>query len=231
MTVLLDFLFHWDHYLQVIVLTHKEWIYPLLFLIIFCETGLVLTPFLPGDSLVFTLGIFAAKGWLNLYSLFFLLTLAAIGGDSLNYLLGNKFGKLFYAYSESFFIKKEHILKKTEDFFSKYGAKAIFLSRFVPILRTFTPFIAGIGSMAYSRFLFFNVFGGLCWIGLFLGTGYFLGNQPLIKNHFKTFIYLIIFFSLFPLIIERIKSKLTTKTNLAVENFSKKRKADNMKME
>lgn len=211
MTSVLEFFFHWDHYLREIIVTHQDWIYLLLFALVFCETGLIVTPFLPGDSLLFTLGILAAEGWLNIYYLFFFLTLAAIGGDNLNYFVGHRFGKWICSSEKSYLIKKEYIFK-AEQFFARFGAKAVFLSRFIPVIRTFTPFIAGIGSMNYGRFAFFNVSGGLSWIGLFLGLGFFLGNQPIVKNNIQICIYGIILVSVLPLTLEWIKSRLSLKT-------------------
>nr|WP_242524180.1 VTT domain-containing protein [Methylacidiphilum caldifontis] len=217
----MDFIFHWDHYLREIIITHKEGIYLLLFALIFCETGLIFTPFLPGDSLLFTLGIFAAEGWLNIYYLFVFLSLAAIGGDNINYFVGHRLGKMICSVEKFFLIKKEHI-HKTEKFFVKFGAKAVFLSRFIPIIRTFTPFVAGVGSMSYGRFVFYNISGGICWISLFLGLGFFLGNQPIIKNNIKICIYVIIFVSVLPLIIEWIKSSFYSKVGRFPISGSKK---------
>ena len=174
----------------------------MLFLIIFLETGLVLTPFLPGDSLLFVSGAFAAAGSLNIYILFISLSIASILGDTVNYWLGHYFGiKVF-----SKFIKQEHI-EKTKLFFHKHGKKTIVLARFIPIIRTFAPFVAGIGKMEYPIFLSYNVIGGVAWVAIFLFSGFYFGNIPLIKENLTLVVLIIIVASLIPVVIEYIKHK------------------------
>jgi len=191
---------HLDKHLATIIQQFGSWTYGLLFLIIFCETGLVVTPFLPGDSILFAIGTFAAIGRLNIWWLFGLLSLAAILGDGVNYAVGNFFGDKAFK-KDSRFLKKEY-LDKTHKFYEKYGAKTIVLARFVPIVRTFAPFVAGVGKMGYPRFAAYNIVGGILWVGLFVWGGYFFGNIPLIKENFSITILVIIVLSLLPAIIE-----------------------------
>jgi membrane-associated protein len=173
------------------------WIYASLFAIVFCETGLVVTPFLPGDSLLFAAGTVAAIGDLNVWGLGFLLFVAAVIGDTLNYHVGKWIGPP--ALSGKYrFLKKEH-LDKTQAFYAKHGGKAIILARFVPIVRTFAPFVAGVGSMDYGKFLFYNVFGAFLWIVLFVGAGYIFGNLPFVRDHFSKVIMAIIVVSVLPI--------------------------------
>jgi membrane-associated protein len=177
--------------------------YLMLFAVIFAETGLVVTPFLPGDSLLFMTGAIAALGSLNIYALFVLLGMAAIIGDSVNYATGKYFGiKMFK--KESRFLKKEYI-ERTHKFYEKYGAKTIVLARFVPIVRTFAPFVAGMGSMTYAKFLTYNVLGGVAWVGIFLFGGFWFGNIPIIRNNFAVVTLIIIFLSVLPMVLEFIK--------------------------
>ncbi len=196
---IIDFILHLDKYLDLIVKNFGAFTYALLFLIIFAETGLVITPFLPGDSLLFAVGTFAAIGSLNVLLLFFLLSAAAILGDSLNYSIGKFLGKKAIEH-ETRFIKKEYI-DKTHSFYEKYGTKTIVLARFVPIVRTFAPFVAGVGKMNYIKFLTYNVIGGVLWVATFVFGGYFFGNIPIIKNNFSIVILIIIFLSFVPAII------------------------------
>ena len=177
--------------------------YPLLFLIVFIETGLVIFPFLPGDSLLFISGTLASKGLINVIFVFAVASLAAIIGDSVNYFVGKFIGEKV---SKSRFVKKEH-LTRAQNFYEKYGGKAIILSRFVPIVRTFAPFVAGIGKMKYSKFLSYNIIGGILWVSLFVFAGFFFGNIPLIEKNLSLTIFLIVFISLIPLIVEYIKHK------------------------
>jgi membrane-associated protein len=199
----IDFILHIDLYVNQILLDYGFLAYPLFFLIIFLETGLVITPFLPGDSLLFILGTFSAKGSLNIGILFVLLSIAAILGDTVNYFMGKFFGEKVF----SRFVKRSY-LDKTKDFYKKYGSKTIILARFVPIIRTFAPFVAGVGKMNYSKFIVYNVIGGLAWICLFLFGGYFFGSIPLIEKNLSLVTILIIIISIIPIIIEIIKSKL-----------------------
>lgn len=178
--------------------------YLILFLIIFLETGLVITPFLPGDSLIFVSGAFASLGDLNIFVLYIIFVIAAIIGDSANYFLGNYFGpKLF----KNNFLFKEEYLEKTEKFYDKYGSKTIILARFIPIIRTFAPFVAGIGKMNYKKFIIYNVLGGVLWVSLFLFGGYFLGSVPIVKNNLTIFIFIIIIASIIPAIVEYFRQK------------------------
>src|SRR3989338_1873828 len=200
----IDFILHIDKYLGIIIQTYGALTYFIVFLIIFLETGLVIAPFLPGDSLVFVLGAFAAKGYLNLALLFIILSLAAILGDTLNYWIGNYFGERVFAKSRFF---KQEYLEKTKSFYQKYGGKTIILARFVPIVRTFAPFVAGIGKMNYFKFLSFNIIGGLIWISLFLFAGFFFGEIPLIEENLTIVIFIIVGISLLPPIIEYLRCR------------------------
>jgi membrane-associated protein len=205
---LIDFILHIDKYIDILITKFGFFTYFILFLIIFLETGLVITPFLPGDSLIFVSGAFAAKGVLNIFILYILFCLAAILGDSLNYLIGNYFGeKIFLKFK---LVKKEH-LEKTKDFFNKYGGKTIVLARFVPIVRTFAPFVAGIGKMNYSKFLLYNIIGGIVWVTIFLFAGYFFGKIPIIEKNLTIVIFVIIGISILPMVYEYINHKIKKK--------------------
>lgn len=201
---LIDFIIHIDVYIGAIIQSYGALTYLILFLIIFFETGVVIAPFFPGDSLIFVVGAFSAQGFLDPFLLFFLLAAAAILGDTLNYWIGKYFGNRI---SGSRFVKKEYILM-TEEFYEKHGGKTIILARFVPIVRTFAPFIAGVGKMNYQRFLSFNVVGGLIWIALFVFGGYFFGAIPFVKENLGLITFIIIFVSLIPILGEMIKEKL-----------------------
>ena len=200
---ILGFILNIDKYIGNIIEIFGPFSYLILFLIIFLETGLVITPFLPGDSLLFVVGAFAAQGYFNVVLMFFLLTIAAIIGDSLNYLIGNYFGVSFF--EKSRFFKKEY-LEKTKQFYRKYGGKTIFLARFIPIIRTFAPFVAGVGKMPYKRFLVFNITGGITWIALFLFAGYFFGAMPIVKENFSIMVIAIIIASTIPIIVGLIRN-------------------------
>lgn len=197
----LNFIFQIDKYLFQIIQSYGLLTYLFLFIIIFLETGLVITPFLPGDSLLFAAGAFASQNLLNIYFLFFLLAFAAILGDTINYSIGYFFGKK--AFNKKF-IKKEYLLK-TQKFYKKHGGKTIILARFVPIIRTFAPFVAGVGKMPYKKFISFNVIGGILWVFLFLFLGFFFGNISIIKKNFEIAILVIVLISVMPIIIEYIK--------------------------
>lgn len=197
-------LIHIDESLLSIISQYGPFTYLILFAIIFLETGLVITPFLPGDSLLFVAGVLAAQNLLNVYFLFILLTIAAIAGDSMNYAIGKYLGKKVF--SGSRFFKKEY-LKRTEKFYDKYGSKTIVLARFIPIVRTFAPFVAGIGKMNYSRFISYNILGGILWVAIFTFGGYFFGNVPLVKENLTIVILIIIFLSILPAIIEILRNK------------------------
>ena len=203
---LIDFVLHLDKHLGVILERVGLWSYLLFFVVIFAETGLVVTPFLPGDSLVFTLGTLAATGSLNIGWVFVVLSAAAILGDSANYAIGKYFGSIILKKEGAWFLKKEHI-DRTHRFYERYGSKTIVLARFVPIVRTFAPFVAGVGRMSYPHFLTYNVAGGLLWIALFAFGGYFFGNIPLVKNNFGIVIIAIIIISILPAVIEVLKEK------------------------
>lgn len=197
---MIDFVLHLDKYLSLIIQNFGALTYFILFLIIFAETGLVAAPFLPGDSLLFAAGTFAAIGSLNVLWLFAILAAAAVLGDSLNYAIGKFIGpRMFKEHSR--FLKKEY-LDKTHKFYEKYGKKAIVLARFVPIVRTFAPFLAGLGKMSYAHFLFYNIFGGILWVAIFVFGGYFFGNIPLVKENFTIVIFIIIIVSFLPMLIE-----------------------------
>ena len=202
-TKIIDFVLHIDKYLDVILQHYGPYIYIILFLIIFAETGLVIIPFLPGDSLLFIAGAFAANGSMDVLLLFLSLSLAAIVGDSFNYYVGKKIGGRV---ANSRWIKREYI-EKTQNFYDKHGGKTIVLARFIPIVRTFAPFVAGIGKMNYTKFLGFNVFGGIIWVGLFVFGGYYFGSMEIIQNNLSLFLLLIIFLSIVPVVIELFRNK------------------------
>lgn len=201
---LIDFIIHIDKYLAVIIQAYGVWVYAVLFVVIFVETGLVVMPFLPGDSLIFISGTFAAAGSLNVFLLFLLLAIAAVVGDSVNYWIGNYFGEKVFAR----FIKKEH-LEQTKSFYERYGKKTIVLARFVPIVRTFAPFVAGIGKMSYPTFLLYNVVGGVSWVLIFVFAGYSFGNIPFVKDNLTAITFAIIIISVIPAFIEYFKSRKT----------------------
>jgi membrane-associated protein len=197
----IDFFIHLDKYLPVIIKSFGIWAYVLVFLVIFCETGLVVTPILPGDSLLFALGSFAAIGALNIELLLILLCLAAIAGDTVNYAIGHFLGPRVFHFEDSRFFKKEY-LERTHRFYEKHGGKTIIIARFMPIIRTFAPFVAGIGAMTYPKFILYNITGGIAWICVFLLGGYFFGNIPSIKNNFTVVIIVIVILSVMPGFIE-----------------------------
>ena len=205
---LIDFILHVDKYLGILIQNYGMGIYFILFLIVFLETGLVLTPFLPGDSLIFIAGTYAANKALNVFILFLIFTFAAILGDTLNYWIGSYFGEKVF--SRSRFFKQEY-LDKTKEFYRKHGGKTIILARFIPIIRTFAPFVAGIGKMNYYKFLFYNVIGGLFWVLVFLFGGYYFGSIPLIKENLTIVTYIIVVLSILPLIWHLIKRKNKTR--------------------
>lgn len=205
---IIDFIIHIDKYIDILISKFGVFSYFILFLIIFCETGLVLTPFLPGDSLLFVAGAFASKGSFNIFILFFLFLVAAILGDSVNYWIGYYFGE--HVFDKWRLFKKEH-LERTNKFYEKHGGKTILFARFVPIVRTFAPFVAGVGKMHYRKFIFYNVFGGLLWVSLFLFGGYFFGQLEWVKHNMTILIFLIIIVSLTPMAIEYLTQKLNGK--------------------
>jgi membrane-associated protein len=197
---------HLDKYLSSIIQEYGFWTHLILFCIIFCETGLVVTPFLPGDSLLFATGTFAARGALDLTVVLSLLSVAAIAGDTLNYWFGYLVGPKMLERKKIRWVKKEY-LDRTHQFYEKYGGKTIILARFIPIIRTFAPFVAGIGTMTYSRFLLYNITGGVFWVVVMTLLGYFFGNIPMVKNNFSLVIVVIIVISMLPGVIEVIRQR------------------------
>lgn len=202
---IIDFFIHLDVHLQDILTRYHNWTYLLLFLTIFCETGLVVTPFLPGDSLIFAVGAFAASGWMDIRILFPLLIAASTGGNTLNYQIGAWFGPTVFE-KDYRFLKRKY-LQKTHDFFEKYGAKTIIFARFLPIVRTFAPFLAGVGKMTYGKFTTYNLVGSVAWVSLFLLSGYYFGNIPAIKHNFSLVILAIIVLSVVPSVVEVIRHR------------------------
>ncbi len=216
---IINFILHIDKYLNEIIQTYGILTYAILFFIIFLETGLVVTPFLPGDSLLFVAGTFAATSSLNIFVLYCLLLIAAIAGDNCNYWIGRFIGQKVFSKENSRFFKKEY-LEKTRAFYAKYGVKAIILARFMPIIRTFSPFVAGVGRMHYPRFLVFDILGGFLWISIFTWGGYFFGNLQIVKNNFHIVIVIIIFLSILPGLVEFLKHK-REKKKLVSTDFHK----------
>lgn len=206
----IDLFIHLDKHLSAIILEYGIWTYLLLFIVIFAETGLVFTPFLPGDSLLFAAGAFAATGSFNLAALFLILSVAAVLGDTVNYWVGNYIGPKIFSQEKIRFLKKEH-LERTHQFYEKYGGKTIIIARFIPIIRTFAPFVAGIGSMTYGKFISYNFLGGVLWVFLFVGAGYFFGNLAFVKNNFSFVILAIILISVLPGFIEYFRQKSVNK--------------------
>lgn len=200
---LIDFILHIDRHLAEIIANYGPWTYAIIFLIIFAETGFVVTPFLPGDSLLFAAGAFCAKSetGLNVHVMAFILFVAATIGDTLNYWIGSKFGPAVFKREDSIFLRRKH-LDRAHAFFEKYGGRAIILARFVPIVRTFVPFVAGVGKMTYLRFLAFNIIGAFVWIYFFTYAGFIFGNQPFVQKNFKLVILAIIFLSVVPIVYE-----------------------------
>ncbi|MCE8423958.1 MAG: DedA family protein [Candidatus Methanoperedens sp.] len=205
LTYFIQFFVHLDDNLKLVIQDYGPWTYLILFLIIFCETGLVVTPFFPGDSLLFVVGAFAAAGALEIWWLLGLLGIAAVAGDSMNYWIGNYLGKRFNRKSV-FFVKKEY-MERTHRFYEKYGGKALIIARFVPIIRTYAPFLAGVGSMSYWRFATYNIVGGIAWISVFICAGYFFGNLLFVKQNFTLFIFVIIIISIMPGVIEYLRHR------------------------
>jgi membrane-associated protein len=202
---IVDFVLHVDVYLSDIISHYGAWTYGLLFFVIFMETGFVVTPFLPGDSLIFAAAAFAARGALSPWMLLILLVIAAFLGDTANYWIGHAIGAKAYT-GEVKWIKKEY-MERTHAFFEKHGGKTIFLARFVPIIRTFTPFVAGISKMPYSYFITWNLIGGVTWVATFILLGFFFGNIPFVQNNFELVIVAIILISLVPAVVEAIKAR------------------------
>ena len=216
---LVDFVLHIDVHLGEIITNYGVWTYGILFGIVFAETGFVVTPFLPGDSLIFAASAFAAKGWLNPWLVFLTMMAAGVIGDGVNYSIGHYIGPRVFT-EDVRFLKREY-LDKAHDFFEKHGGKAVILARFMPIVRTFVPFVAGAGSMTYPKFALFNVIGAASWVGAFTCLGYFFGNIPAVQENFTFVILAIIIISVMPPIIEvykeRRKSKLEKASTESIE--------------
>jgi membrane-associated protein len=203
---LIDFILHIDKHLDILIQSYGSMTYAILFLIVFCETGLVVTPFLPGDSLLFAIGTFTARESLSFPVTWALLLAAAVSGDAVNYAVGKYLGQRVYQMKNSRFFRKEY-LERTQRFFDKYGAKAIVLARFVPIVRTFAPFLAGVGEMSYRKFFVYNVGGALLWVTLLLGAGHLFGEMPVVRNNFSLVVFGIIGVSLLPIVIEMYRAR------------------------
>ena len=207
---IIDFILHIDQHLTELAAQYGVWIYGILFLIIFCETGLVVMPLLPGDSLLFAAGSIAAIGEMNIHLMVVLLIIAAILGDAVNFMIGKFFGEKLFANPNSKIFKQSH-LQKTQQFYAKHGGKTIILARFIPIVRTFAPFVAGMGHMTYHHFLAYNVIGGVLWVTIFSYLGYFFGNLPIVKDNLSLVLIAIIVLSILPGIVEIIRHKRAAK--------------------
>lgn len=210
---LIDFILHIDVHLEAMIQQYDAWTYAILFVIVFLETGVVFAPLLPGDSLLFAAGMFSARGVLNPHYLFILLAIAAILGDTVNYWIGKYFGQWMLKRHPKIF--KPAYMEKTHSYFEKYGGATIIIARFVPIVRTFAPFVAGLGAMTYAKFVFYNVIGGLIWVSLCVYAGYFLGNIPWIKDNFEKVILIIIVLSIMPGIIEFLRHRRAARLSAA----------------
>ena len=214
LTSFIDIVLHLDKHLQVLIQNYGVWIYMILFLIIFCETGLVVTPFLPGDSLLFVSGALAATGNMHVHTLFLILVAASFLGDNTNYWIGRFFGPRVFSREGSLLLNPKH-LERTQGFYDRHGGKTVVIARFVPIVRTFAPFVAGIGRMVYARFLMFAFCGALLWIGSLVYAGYFFGNIPWVKNNLSLVIVGIVILSIMPGIIEFLRRKMSARTDPA----------------
>lgn len=204
---LIDILLHLDKHLYELCTAYGAWVYAILFVVVLCETGLVVTPFLPGDSLLFAVGSLAAIGALDFTTSVLLLITAAILGDTANYWIGDYVGPKVFHYEHSRFLNKEYLIR-THQFYEKHGGKTIIIARFLPIIRTFAPFVAGIGSMTYRRFLLFNVVGAVLWVMLFVPAGYFFGSVPFVKNNFSLVIIALVLIPGIPAVVEVIKMQI-----------------------
>lgn len=210
-----DFILNIDKHLTEIVRNYGVWTYSILFLIVFCETGLVVAPFLPGDSLLFVVGALSAKGAFEIGYISIILLIAAILGDTVNYHIGKYIGPKIFQKENVKLLNKEH-LEKAYKFYEKHGGKTIIIARFIPIIRTFAPFVGGIGKMNYARFITYNIVGAISWVMLFVMAGYFFGNIPLVRDNFTLVVMAIIFISILPAVITFLKNKLT-KTSEAIK--------------
>jgi membrane-associated protein len=213
-----DLFLHLDRHLNEIIQAYGLWTYLILFLIIFCETGLVVTPILPGDSLLFAAGAFAALGSLDVWWLFVLLSVAAIAGDTVNYWIGHYVGpKVFH--QERVRVLRREYLDRTHEFYERHGGKTIIIARFIPIIRTFAPFVAGVGRMSYGRFIAYNIPGGIAWIAAFVFGGYYFGNIPVVKRNFTLVILAIIIVSILPGVIEFLRQRRRRQSSGRVETL------------
>lgn len=203
---LVDFILHIGDHLQELVKNYGNWIYAILFAIVFCETGLVVLPFLPGDSMLFAAGTIAAVGDMNIFVLIGLLIVAAILGDFVNFEIGKHFGQKLFSNPNSKIFKQSY-LQKTHDYYEKYGGRTIIIARFVPIVRTFAPFVGGMGNMNYAQFARYNIVGAVLWVVSFTTLGYFFGQLPFVKEHFSWIMIAIIVFSVVPMVIEIIRHR------------------------
>ncbi len=220
---LFELFFHLDKHMNLLIQNFGNWSYLVMFIIIFCETGLVVTPFLPGDSLIFTAGAIAARGYLEISLLYLVLSSAAIIGDSTNYWIGYLMRSKVFRGKKIRFIKHEY-LEKTNRFFERHGGKTIVLARFIPIIRTFAPFVAGIGKMTYWRFLFYSIIGSFVWMAIFILAGYFFGNLPLVQSNFSLVIIAIVCISVLPAVTEFLKERFkspNTKTDVSKKESNK----------
>jgi membrane-associated protein len=213
-TWFIDFVLHLDRHLGELIRQYGAHTYTILFLIVFLETGLVVTPLLPGDSLLFAAGSFAGLGALSLWPLIGLLSVAAILGDTVNYAIGAYLGPKVFHYPKSRFFNPDH-LRRTHAFYEKHGGKTIIIARFVPIIRTFAPFVAGVGSMSYGRFLTYNVVGGILWVLVCVLAGYFFGNLPFVKKNFSLVILAIIVISVLPAVVEFLRHRAEARRKAA----------------
>lgn len=209
-STIIDFILHIDQHLVHLSDQYGPWIYAILFVVIFCETGLVVTPFLPGDSLLFAAGGIAAIGGMNIHVMVLLLLAAAILGDAANFMIGKYFGQKLFANPDSKIFRRSY-LEKTHTFYEKHGGKTIIIARFVPIVRTFAPFVAGMGDMHYGTFIRYNIIGAVLWVLLFSYAGYFFANIPVVKNNLGLVMAAIIVISILPAVVEIIRAKLNTK--------------------
>ena len=207
---IIDFILHCNEYIGQFIELYGNFIYPILFIIIFCETGLVFLPFLPGDSLIFAAGTFAAIGEMNFWLLLLLIIVAATIGDTVNYEIGKHFGKKIISNKKYKLIKDEN-LEKADNLVKKYGGAAVFIARFMPIIRTIVPFVVGMGELHYPKFIKYNAIGAIIWVSLFLSIGYLFGNIPVVKDNFTLIILGIIFLSVLPILIMYIKNKFSKK--------------------
>ena len=208
----IDIILHLDEYLTIIIQNYGLWTYLILFLIIFAETGLVITPFLPGDSILFAAGAFAAIGSLNIKLLLAIIIIAAILGDTINYSIGKTIGRKIYERENTRFIKKEYLIK-TNNFYEKHGTATIIIARFIPIIRTFAPFVAGVGEMRYGKFISYNIIGGVVWSSLLLLVGYYFGNLSVVKENFTLVILAIMVISIMPAVYTFLKERLKKERN------------------